>query len=313
MAETIPRRVRKILVVDDDPATLRVVRDWFRGKPYEILGAPGGREGLRLAPVRQPDVILLDLKMPDIDGITVARQLKQDPATQRIPILLLTACRDVDAKVQAFEAGADDYVTKPFECEEIEARIESALRKHRELIDALELAHIDEMTRLANFRGFREKLAAEWERAARYSTALSLVFFDLDHFKRLNDARGHQAGDRVLRDIGVLITGGARSNDVAARYGGEEFALILPHTDGGMAVRVAERIRSAVRDFVFLEDETPWRITVSAGVATYPDTPGIDSVDALVRAADVALYRAKDAGRDRVVQSHQDATERGLA
>jgi len=313
MAETIPRRVRKILVVDDDPATLRVVRDWFRGKPYEILGAPGGQEGLRLAPVRQPDVILLDLKMPDIDGITVARQLKQDPATQRIPIILLTACRDVDAKVQAFEAGADDYVTKPFECEEIEARIESALRKHRELIDALELAHIDEMTRLANFRGFREKLAAEWERAARYSTALSLVFFDLDHFKRLNDARGHQAGDRVLRDIGVLITGGARSNDVAARYGGEEFALILPHTDGAMAVRVAERIRSAVRDFVFLEDETPWRITVSAGVATYPDTPGIDSVDALVRAADVALYRAKDAGRNRVVQSRQDAIERGLA
>ena len=313
MAETIPRRVRKILVVDDDPATLRVVRDWFRGKPYEILGAPGGQEGLRLAPVRQPDVILLDLKMPDIDGITVARQLKQDPATQRIPILLLTACRNVDAKVQAFEAGADDYVTKPFECEEIEARIESALRKHRELIDALELAHVDEMTSLANFRGFREKLAAEWERAARYSTALSLVFFDLDHFKRLNDARGHQAGDRVLRDIGVLITGGARSNDVAARYGGEEFALILPHTDGGMAVRVAERIRSAVRDFVFLEDETPWRITVSAGVATYPDTPGVDSVDALVRAADVALYRAKDAGRNRVVQSHRDATERGMA
>jgi diguanylate cyclase (GGDEF)-like protein len=313
MAETNPRKVRKILVVDDDPTTLRVVRDWFRGKPYEILGAPGGREGLRLAPVRQPDLILLDLKMPDIDGITVARQLKQDPATQRIPILLLTACRNVDAKVQAFQAGADDYVTKPFECEEVEARIESALRKHRDLLDALELAHIDEMTRLVNFRGFRKKLEAEWERAARYSTALSLVFFDLDHFKRLNDERGHQAGDRVLRDIGVLITGGARSNDVAARYGGEEFALILPHTDCEMAVRVAERIRSAVRDFVFLEDETPWRITLSAGVATYPDTPGINSVDALVRAADVALYRAKDAGRNRVVRSHQDPDERGLA
>jgi two-component system cell cycle response regulator len=125
---------------------------------------------------------------------------------------------------------------------------------------------------------------------------------DLDHFKRVNDSLGHQAGDRVLREFATLVAGGARANDVAARYGGEEFAVILPHTDAAMAARVAERIRTAVREFVFLEDEQPVRVTVSAGVATYPSTPDLDSADALLRAADLALYAAKESGRDRVVR-----------
>jgi diguanylate cyclase (GGDEF)-like protein len=305
---------RKILVVDDDPETARLLTSWFRGQPYDITAAPDGREGLRVALGILPDLIVLDLRMPELDGISAARELKSDPSTRSIPVLMLTACRDVDDKVEAFAAGADDYVTKPFEFEEIAARIEAMLRK-REIVVSLQdrvrnlaatndqlekLLMIDDKTGLFNFREFQRRLHDEWERATRYETNLSLVFLDLDFFKRVNDTLGHQAGDQVLEEFATLVAGGARANDISARYGGEEFAVILPHTDRAMAVRVAERILAAVREFDFLSDTNPTRITVSAGVATYPSTDDIDSVDALVRAADTALYAAKDGGRDRV-------------
>jgi diguanylate cyclase (GGDEF)-like protein len=308
---------QRILVIDDDPQTSQIVRSWFKGEPYEILDAANGEQGLDMARSRRPDLILLDLRMPDIDGLVVAQELKSDPGTQTIPVIMLTACRDVDAKVQAFSAGTDDYITKPFEFEEVDARIRSMLRK-RQLLVGLEstieeltdsnqqleqLLMVDEKTGLYNFREFRRRLREEWARASRYDTPLSLVFLDIDDFKKLNDTQGHPAGDRVLAEFATLVVGGARANDFAARYGGEEFSVILPHTDATMAVRVAERIRRAVSEFVFIEDERPTHITVSAGVATYPSTRGVDSVDELVRAADVALYQAKDQGKDCVVRA----------
>jgi two-component system cell cycle response regulator len=310
----------QILVVDDDPSTVQMVRSWFAGQPYEILEAGDGESGLKLAQDSNPDLILLDLKMPRLDGISVARKLKTDPHTRAIPLILLTACRNLEAKVDAFAAGADDYVTKPFEFAEIDARIRAMLRKRDRLVtleltvrdlsstnEQLEqLLMVDDKTGLYNFREFQRRLREEWQRAERYAVPLSLVFFDLDKFKNLNDTLGHQAGDRVLQEFATLVTGGARANDVAARYGGEEFAVILPHTDAEMAARVADRIRCATQDFVFLEDDTPTRVTVSAGVSTYPSTASIESVDSLVRAADVALYRAKDMGRNRVVE-HAEA------
>ncbi len=304
----------QILVVDDDPETARLVRAWYRGRPYEVLDAPSGEVGLRLAAERSPDLILLDVRMPGLDGVSVARRLQQDPTTRGIPIFLLSACRDLDTKIEALEAGAHDYITKPFECEEIDARIRNVLRRREVLLglqsevrdlrtdnDELEaLLMTDEKTGLFNFREFQRRLREEWSRAERYRTPLSLIFLDLDDFKSINDTLGHQAGDRALGEFATLVSGGARGNDVAARYGGEEFAIILPHTDGGMGVRVAQRILAAVREFVFLEDLRPTRITVSAGVATYSGEGEIDSMSALVRAADQALYRAKDMGKDCV-------------
>jgi diguanylate cyclase (GGDEF)-like protein len=303
-----------ILVVDDDPETARLIRTWYRGEPFEILDAPDGERGLRLAAERSPDLILLDVRMPGLDGVSVARRLQEDPATRAIPVVLLTACGDVNTKVEAFAAGAQDYITKPFECEEIDARIRNILRRHETLLrlacerddlrisnDQLEnLLMTDEKTGLFNFREFQRRLREEWSRAERYGTPLTVIFLDLDDFKAINDTLGHPAGDRALEEFATLVTGGARSSDIAARYGGEEFAIILPHTDGAMGLRVAERILSAVREFVFVEEVRPTRITVSAGVATYPSGPEIDSMDALVRAADEALYRAKGAGKDRV-------------
>jgi diguanylate cyclase (GGDEF)-like protein len=316
----------RILVVDDDPDTVRVIRSLVGGKPYEVLDAANGEDGLKLAVAERPDLILLDLRMPGRDGISVARELRQDERTRLIPVILLTAIRDLDAKVEAFGAGVDDYVTKPFALEEIDARIQSNLRRGEFLrglqVQVQDLSadkqqleqslQLDDKTGLYNFREFQRRLKQEWERASRYRTPLSLVFLDVDHFKAINDRLGHQAGDRVLREFAILVQGTARANDVAARYGGEEFALILPHTDDVQATRVADRLLRSVREFVFIEDETPTRMTVSAGLANYPATSGIDSVDTLVRAADVALYRAKDAGRDCVVvaeESPAPATE----
>jgi len=305
----------RILIIDDDPNTAQVVRTWLKDEPYEILAAENGETGLAMARERLPDLILLDLKMPGMDGISVARELKNDPQTNTTPVLVLTACRDVEAKVEAFNAGTEDYVTKPFTVEEVDARIRAMLRR-RELLSGMEstiqslnqtnaqleqLLMIDEKTGLYNFREFRRRLRGEWARASRYHTPLSLVFLDIDNFKQLNDEQGHQAGDRILGELATLVTGGARANDVAARYGGEEFSIILPHTDGEMAVRVAERIRRAVSEFVFNSDDKPTRITVSVGVATFPSTEGLETVDDLVRAADLAMYRAKDRGKDCVV------------
>jgi diguanylate cyclase (GGDEF)-like protein len=307
------------LVVDDDPQTAGLVRKWYAGQPVEIFDASDGTTGLRLAAEKGPHLILLDLRMPGLDGVSMARQLKADPRTRAIPVIMLSACRNLESKVDGFAAGVDDYVTKPFEFAEVDARIRTMLRKHEFLAglqsqvsdltadnEQLEqLLQTDEKTGLFNFRAFQRRLTDEWQRAERYAVPLSLVFLDLDWFKSVNDTLGHQAGDSVLKEFATLVAGGARASDLAARYGGEEFAVILPHTDGAMAVRVAERIRRAVAEFVFLADETPTRITVSAGVATFPTSTDVDSVDALVRAADRALYLAKDLGRNRVIQDGQ--------
>lgn len=320
--EQLPVKTHRILVVDDDPHTAELTRAWFKNKPFEILSAPDGERGLAMALDEAPDLVLLDLTMPKIDGIAVARRLKNDPATQAIPLILLTACRDTNSKVEAFAAGADDYMVKPFEIEEVDARIRNWLIK-RSVLSTLQtqvrdlsasnqqlerLAMVDEKTGLYNFREFQRTLVNEMERAQRYAVPLSLVFFDLDHFKRVNDSLGHQAGDRVLQEFATLVTGGARTNDIAARYGGEEFAVVLPHTCSEMALRVAERIRRAVQEFVFVADLSPTRITVSAGVATYPSFESVDSVDGLIRAADRALFRAKDLGRNQVVEATVDMT-----
>jgi diguanylate cyclase (GGDEF)-like protein len=314
----LPARIEastRILVVDDDPETARLLRTWFRGQPYDILEARDGDEGLDFAAREKPDIILLDLRMPTLDGHEVARGLKRDPETNGIPVILLSASNSVEDKVEAFLAGVDDYVVKPFAFEEVDARIRAMLKK-RELYMAHESAlrdlrasneqlteelGVDEKTGANNYRSFQRRLAEEWLRAQRYGMPLSLVMLDLDDFKRLNDSLGHRAGDLALREFATLVAGGARATDLAARYGGEEFAIILPHTAGAMAALVADRVLAAVREFLFLADESPSRLTVSAGVATYPSHPDIDDPDALVRAADRALYRAKEQGKDRVV------------
>ena len=243
----------------------------------------------------------MDLMMPRTNGFEASRRLKADPATSGIPVILLSARREPQAKREAFDAGVDHYVEKPFDLAEMEARIRSMLEKRKTYLKLEEEATVDEKTGLANYRVFFKKLREEWERSDRYKLPLSIVMLDLDDFKRVNDTVGHPAGDRVLREFAMLVSGGARGTDLAARYGGEEFAMILPHTDRLRAERVAERVRAAVADFSFLELDHPLRVTVSAGVATFDSGSDIASAEQLVSAADRALYAAKKAGKNRVV------------
>jgi diguanylate cyclase (GGDEF)-like protein len=228
---------------------------------------------------------------------------------------MLTACKSTNDKVAAFEAGADDFVNKAVDTVEIDARVASWIKKRDisagkdrqihnlkgEKLELERLLALDHKTGLCNFREFRRRLHEEWLRSERYGAPLSLVMFDLDNFKVFNDTYGHQAGDTALVEFSTLLTGGGRKIDVVARYGGEEFSIILPHTDITFATQVAERVRASVDEFVFLTDEQQAHMTVSAGVATYPTTPSVRSVNSLVEQADRALYRAKEMGKNRVV------------
>ena len=291
----------KILVVDDEDKTAQVMRDWYRGRPVQILEAKDGDEGVRGALSEKPDIILMDLMMPRTNGFEASRRLKADPATAGIPVILLSARREPQTKREGFDAGIDQYVEKPFDLDEMDARIRSMIEKSRAYLKLEEEATVDEKTGLANYRVFYKKLREEWERSERYALQLSVVMLDLDDFKKVNDSVGHPAGDKVLREFAMLVSGGARATDLAARYGGEEFAMILPHTDRERAKRVAERVRAAVADFSFLEPDHTLRVTVSAGVATFAASPDIASAEQLVAAADRALYAAKKAGKNRVI------------
>jgi len=320
---------RRILVVDDDEDQILMIKGWYKNQPLTVLEAHDGFEGLKVAAHEQPDLILLDMSMPGLDGIETVKRLKADPALSATPVIMLTAHREIEYKTRAFDAGGDDYVVKPFEFDELDARIRAMLRKrdlyldlerkNRELADTNrhleELSIIDEKTGLANFRQFRRKLQEEWLRAERYQHPLSLIMLDLDDFKRLNDTLGHPAGDEALREIATLVAGAARATDLPARFGGEEFVLLLPHTDSAMAARVAERILSAVRQHVFLANEHPTSLTVSAGVATFHADEEPRSAEELVKFADAAMYRAKSAGKNRVVvhDPAADSTGRPLA
>ncbi len=291
----------KILVVDDDPNTGRLVRGWYKDQPVEILEASDGDEGVLLAVSENPDIILMDLMMPRTNGFEASKRIRAEPTTSRTPLILLSARREPETKREGFDAGIDHYVEKPFDLGELDARIRPMLQKRKLHLQLEEEATVDEKTGLSNYRVFFRKLREEWERSERYKLPLSIVILDLDDFKKVNDAHGHLAGDKVLREFAMLVSGGARGTDLAARYGGEEFAMILPHTDREHAERVAERVRAAVADFSFLEPEHALRVTVSAGAATFAPGSIINTAEQLVAAADRALYAAKKAGKNKVV------------
>ena len=291
----------RILVVDDEAATAKMVRDWYRHRPFVILEASSGEEGLLRAHTDEPDIILMDLMMPGINGFEACQRLKADPETDSVPVVLLSADHNPLTKKRGFdEAGIDDYIEKPFNFEELDARIRAMIRARKRMLELRASARVDELTRLANYRVFSQRLHEEWLRSVRYPAPLSLVMLDLDDFKKVNDTYGHLAGDRVLREFALLVEGGARATDVAARYGGEEFGLILPHTDRELAFRVAERIRRAVEAAVFVHDERPLSVTVSAGVATVTSPAELKSPEELIALADKALFAAKKAGKNRV-------------
>jgi len=299
----------RILVVDDNQDNIEIIATRLRFRGYEIFEASNGEEALALVRECTPDLILLDVMLPDIDGYEISRRIKGNDELPFIPIILVTARDSTQDKVAGLDAGADDYLTKPINFPELEARVRSMLRIKR-LQDELEeknrelerLSISDGLTGLYNHRHIHGLLAEEFERVERTNDCMSVAMFDLDHFKAVNDTYGHQAGDRVLVALADILRETARDIDRLGRYGGEEFMALLPETCIEDATVFVERVRREVarRPFDIGRDE-PLHMTLSAGVATYPHEM-IRDVETLVRLADEALYAAKAAGRNRVVR-----------
>lgn len=309
IAEPDKKPTGRILVVDDNPDNVEIITTRLSFLDYEVVSATRGEEALEKVSHDPPDLILLDVMLPGLDGYEVARRIKSDDSLPFIPIILVTARDSTQDKVTGLDAGAEDYLTKPINFPELEARVRSMLRIKR-LQDQLEsytqelerLSISDGLTGLFNHRHIHEMLQVEFERSRRSHDPVAVAMFDLDHFKQLNDTHGHQAGDRVLKDMADILRDTAREVDMLGRYGGEEFIALLPETELHDAVVFAERVRKRVaeRDFRIGEGRTV-RMTLSAGVATYP-SPGIGDPHQLVDWADRALYAAKRGGRNRVVR-----------
>lgn len=310
-------RPKRILVVDDNRDNIQLLRARLEARGYIVDEAEDGEAALeRVYRSPPPDLILLDVMMPKIDGFEVVRRIKSDESLPFIPVIMQTALDSTASMVQGLDAGADDYVSKPVNSQELDARVKSLLRiqslqaalaqRERELSAANAQLRImsstDALTGVANRRSLEERLHEMWEHSQRLHEPLSLVMCDIDHFKRVNDDYGHQVGDTVLQQFAKLLVDEAREIDRVGRYGGEEFVLLLPGTVLDAAVTFAERMRGCVekREFTYGAGRSVRR-TMSCGVAAWPH-PLVRDPEALIKAADDALYVAKETGRNRVVR-----------
>ena len=310
----------KILIVDDHEDNIELLRARLAARGYRIDTAMDGEQALACVAREAPDLILLDVMMPRIDGFEVVRRLKADRNLPFIPIILQTALDSTEHKVEGLDAGADDYITKPINFAELEARVKSMLRikalqdaleeRERELSEAnrrlLVMAQTDSLTGLDNRRHVEQRLEEMFEHSRRLNEPLAVVLCDLDRFKSVNDTYGHQVGDLVLKQFARILKQEAREIDRVGRYGGEEFILLLPGTVLDAAVTFAERARKAVEAHTFSFESGSLQRTMSCGVAAWPH-PRVMDCDALVKAADDALYVAKETGRNRVIRFDSQA------
>lgn len=305
----------RILVVDDNRDNVEIIATRLRFRGYKIDEASDGAQALDSVRKHPPDLMLLDVMLPDIDGYEISRRIKGDAKLPFIPIILVTARDTTQDKVAGLDAGADDYLTKPINFPELEARVRSMLRI-KKLQDEIELKNrelerlsiSDGLTGLFNHRHIHALLNEEFERTERTGERITVAMLDLDKFKNVNDTHGHQAGDRVLEEMAEILRESAREIDRLGRYGGEEFMVLLPDTSIEDAEVFVERVRREVarRPFDIGEDKEPLRMTISGGIATYPH-PRVKNPETLVRLADEALYSAKTTGRNKIVRFDQMA------
>ncbi|HMI43531.1 MAG TPA: diguanylate cyclase [Gemmatimonadaceae bacterium] len=309
------KKKKRILVVDDHEDNIELLRARLEARGYEVEGANDGQAALDAVRRVCPDLILLDVMMPKMDGIEVVRRLKANAELPFIPVIMQTALDSTENKVEGLDAGADDYITKPINFAELEARVNSLLRikalqtdlaaRERELSelnDRLRLISLtDGLTEVENRRSLELHLHEMWQHSMRLHEPIALIICDIDKFKAVNDNYGHQAGDSVLKEFAQLLKSEAREIDRVGRYGGEEFLLILSGTVLDAAVTFAERLREKVEGHTFSYAGGTLRRTMSCGVAAAPH-PRVKDQEALLRAADDALYVAKETGRNRVVR-----------
>ena len=294
----------KILVVEDDVFAQTIIKDALERLGYEIVMAGNGREALELCQTVHFPIIITDWVMPEMDGIDFCRAMRATPSEQYVFILLLTALDKKDELIAGLDAGADEYLVKPFHEVELAARLRVAQRILDLESSLKQLALHDQLTGVYN-RGYLDKhLAKEIQRSWRYTHPLSIVICDIDHFKQVNDRYGHHAGDLVLKEFVNRVNRSIRNeNDWMARYGGEEFVIVLPETPPGGCYIVAERIRQLIAATPVVVQGTGIAVTVSFGAITVENTSLMEemTMDVILGKADECLYRAKASGRNRVV------------
>ncbi len=281
---------KKILIVDDQQSVRVLLRRYLEKIDCEVVEAKSGEEALKKVEAENErlSLILLDVMMPGIDGFEVCKKIRENPTLSSVYIIMLTAKTESKSKVNGLDSGADDYITKPFNREELQARIRTGLRTAEEKRGAIK----DALTQLYNRHFLNTWISQEVERAKRYKHPLSMVMLDLDHFKKVNDTFGHDAGDVVLVELAGILRDHCRKTDLPVRWGGEEFVLLLPETDMKGAKKLAEKIRIAVKGHEFTKAGS---LTASLGVAAFSG-----SKEDLLKRVDQALYQAKGSGRDQV-------------
>jgi diguanylate cyclase (GGDEF)-like protein len=292
----------RILVVDDQAANIHLIHQMFSDQ-HQVFMATGGQQALAFCALTPPDLILLDVAMPGMNGIEVCGILKQQASTANIPIIFLTGLDTSDAENACWDCGADDFVSKPVNPRTLQKRVRAHLTLKFQTDLLRQQAFVDGLTGIANRRQFNDYLAREWSSCGRSNSPLSLAIIDIDHFKLYNDCYGHQQGDLCLQTIAKAIDDNIyRADDLFARYGGEEFCIVLPRTPLKDAIKVIQSIEQVVR-----EQKIPHQsaidsefVTVSIGLACL--TPQIkQAAEDLITLADQRLYSAKDQGRGRVV------------
>lgn len=299
ISELMGRRP-KILVVDDQPANIQALFRVF-SEDHQVFMATSGAQALVACEEKLPDLVLLDIEMPDIDGFDVCDRIRSNPLIRHIPIIFVTSHNDPAIEARGLALGGVDFITKPISRDIVRARVRTHLVLKQQTDLLRQWVYIDGLTGAYNRRHFDERFTAEWGRAHRHGGPLSVLMIDVDRFKLYNDNYGHQKGDEVLRRVvSALKTELRRSADILARYGGEEFVCLLPDTDAEGAINVAGKLNDAVRTLAIEHAYSPPAniVTVSIGGATYRASDGI-SAEELMKFTDDQLYCAKQGGRDR--------------
>jgi diguanylate cyclase (GGDEF)-like protein len=296
----VPPRKPKLLVVDDQPINIQTLHNTFADE-YDVFMATNGAQALVVCAKQLPDLVLLDIEMPDMDGFEVCKRLKADSLTQSIPVIFITAHSSVQVETRGLELGAVDFISKPINPQIVRARVKTHVTLKMQADLLRRWVYLDGLTNVYNRRYFDEYLSTEWNRACRNGTELSILMIDVDFFKRYNDHYGHQEGDNCLRRIAhnIKVTL-KRPGDFVARYGGEEFVCVLPETDLKGALLLAEQIRNHV---ISLQIEHTVSailptVTVSLGACSKPKGSPKILADFL-HTADLLLYRAKALGRNQ--------------
>ena len=281
----------RVLIVDDDP-DLRMLAEMQLAPTFEVFQAGGGEECVSVAVAESPDVILLDMMMPGMNGEQVLDKLAGDPATRDIPVIFLTSLSSTDDRVNGIDKGAVDYITKPTEPREFVARVGAAARTRARYQVAETESRIDHLTKLADRKAFEARLTQEAARARRMATPLAVLLIDIDKMDTFNEARGRDAGDALLVQIGEALTKTLRTSDTVFRYGGDEFAALLTDSDAGAAYLAAERCRDAIHQIPGGHGV----LSVSIGVA---ELSAGRTLEELIAKGEIALFRAKESGGDR--------------